>query len=375
MDANPANPGSATDDALLCDPRLRRGVENALPGCRLLAARALAPDSTTEDASWKGTGYGAPILLVVEHEGVERKLVLHTATPNDFGHDRRADRAAEMLLAFDTFGQIPGHARALDVGAFGNDGTLVSLKGAGEFYLLTDYVEGHVYADELRRIEREKRSTPTDVEHARALARYLAELHGKKGGRAAAYVRAVRDLIGSGEGIYGIIDGYPEASPGAPADRLEAIERSCGSWRWKLRGREGRISRIHGDFHPFNVIFGDGAEPKLLDASRGSLGEPADDLVAMAVNYLFFALLAPGSWEAGFRPLWSEFWQTYLSETKDDDVLDVAPPFMAWRGLVVANPAWYPAVDAATRSALLGFVERTLAQGRLVLDDAERLFR
>ena len=37
------------------------------------------------------------------NEAIE--LVFHTASPNDFGHDRRSDRAQEMLLAFDTFGE------------------------------------------------------------------------------------------------------------------------------------------------------------------------------------------------------------------------------------------------------------------------------
>jgi len=34
-------------------------------------------------------------------------------------HDRRADRAAQALLAFDDFAAIPHHIAALDVGAIG----------------------------------------------------------------------------------------------------------------------------------------------------------------------------------------------------------------------------------------------------------------
>ena len=100
-----------------------------------------------------------------------------------------------------------------------------------------------------------------------------------------AWRRAVRDLLGHGEGIFGIVDGYPDGVPGAPPERLEALERAALAWRWRLRGRAGRLRRTHGDFHPFNVIFAEGTRFTLLDASRGGLGDPADDLVALTVNY------------------------------------------------------------------------------------------
>jgi adenylylsulfate kinase-like enzyme len=64
--------------------------------------------------------------------------------------------------------------------------------------------------------------------------------------------------------LHGIVDGYPHA----------------------------RLARMHGDFHPFNIVF-DGAQPTMLDASRGVCGDPADDLTALAVNFLLFALSEP----------------------------------------------------------------------------------
>ena len=35
--------------------------------------------------------------------------------------------------------------------------------------------------------------------------------------------------------------------------------------------------------------------------------------------------------------------------------------FFAWRGLVVASPAWYPNVSDTVRERLLCFIERLLA--------------
>src|SRR5690606_32116949 len=128
---------------------LERLVASALPGARLLCARVLGADSDVPDRTQKGTGYGAPVRLDVEREGRVESLVLHTVTPNNFGHERRADRAAAQILAADTFHLLPRHTRVVDVGAYGNDGSFVSLSDTGEFYLLTTWCEGTPYAQSL----------------------------------------------------------------------------------------------------------------------------------------------------------------------------------------------------------------------------------
>ena len=151
----------------------------------------------------------------------------------------------------------------------------------------------------------------------------------------------MRDLVGHGEGIFGVMDGYPEAVPDAPPVRLQAIERRCVAYRWTLRAREGRLARIHGDFHPFNLVFSHEGETLALDASRGCEGDAADDVVCLAINYLFFALEAEGSWSEGFCPLWRAFWAHYLVRTRDDDddLLLVAPLSLPGAGSL-AGPAY-----------------------------------
>jgi hypothetical protein len=47
---------------------------------------------------------------------------------------------------------------------------------------------------------------------------------------------------------------------------------------------------------------------------------------------------------------------------------------LAWRGLVVANPVFYPALSPRARDRLLGFVERVLEAGALEPSWAEELF-
>jgi hypothetical protein len=215
-----------------------------------------------------------------------------------------------------------------------------------------------------------------DVARVDVLARYLANLHTPVAAVAAGsrYRRAIRDLVGSGEGIFGIIDGYPADVPGAPRARLREIEGRCVEWRWRLRDREDRLTRTHGDFHPFNIVF-DGETVGLLDASRGGCGDPADDVTALAINYLLFAMDARDAWRDGLGVLWRRLWQRYLAERRDPEVVEAAPPFLMWRALVVANPVFYPKLSARGRDRLLGFATEVMDRKVLEPDAAEELFR
>jgi hypothetical protein len=308
---------------------------------------------------------------VLAGEGGDRvELVWHVAAANPFGHDRRADRAAEAFLAYDDFAQIPDHVRALDVGAVCSDGELVSLRDARELYVISEYARGTVYAEDLRRIAASG-ATPRDADRAEDLAHYLARLHVPVPGPDR-YRRAIRDLVGSGEGIFGIADNFPAGVPGAPLHRIHAIEHRCVEWRWRLREHDGRLCRTHGDFHPFNVVF-DGDCLTLLDASRGACGDPADDVTAMAINYLLFALDAPRGW-VGLGPLWHRFWQTYREARHDPSLCAIVPPFLAWRALVVCSPAFYPNLTAESRAALLGLVEGALDAGHFDPAWADEMF-
>jgi hypothetical protein len=355
---------------------LARLVRRLFPGSTVVRVDLLAPDSARDDTE-KAQGFGVPLRVAVRAEdGAARVLTFHTASANAFGHDRRSDRAAGILLSYDTFPLVPDHVRALDVGAILPGGELLSLRESGEFYLLTSFAEGRTYAEDLRRVTATGVATPGDLERCEALARWLARLHREPLAGADGYRRAVRDLLGHGEGIFGMVDGYGPDVPSAPPARLQEIERRCLEWRWRLRGREGRLRRTHGDFHPFNIVFEEGGGPRFtaLDASRGCQGDPADDLTALAVNYVLFAADAPRAWARGLGPLWRRFWATYLDGTGDREVLEVAPPWLAWRCIVVASPAFYPHLPAPARDTVLSLAERSLAAGRLDVAWAEELF-
>ena len=316
--------------------------------------------ASCEPGDLKVYGYGQPILIRYQIDGVEQRAVLRTMAANPFGHERRADRAAGLLLSYDTFNDLPRHVCARDIGVLLPDGQLVSLREGGEFFLLTDYAEGALYAHDLQRLRDTGRLTKGDLQRAERLARYLAEIHAAKRDDPALYRRAVRDLVGSGEGIFGLADSYPADFSLVNAAWLERIEQACIHWRWRLKTHSERLSQIHGDFHPFNVLFGDGVDFRLLDRSRGGWGEPADDVTCMAINYLFFSLQRSGELASPFAELWDVFWNTYLGQTGDRELLDLAAPFFAWRALVIASPAWYN-VAKTVRLALFRFIKNVLA--------------
>lgn len=331
-------------------------VRRLIPGGEVRSVRRLGPDAHPEGETEKAIGYGKLLRVeVVSPDGTRQDLVFHFAIADEHGHDRRADRVAEQILAFDTFPRVPRHVQAIDVGMVGPEGELVSLRDAGEPYLVTRWVEGELYADDLRRIAHD--GTVGDQDHARAttLARYLRELHQEPGSHPEAYVRALRDLVGSGEGIAGIADGYPEGTPGASRTRIESIERACLTHRHRLRDQTSRLRRTHGDFHPWNILF-DGMKLTPLDAARGCEGDPADDVAALTINYLFFGVAHRDRWRAGLGQLWDLFFEAY----DDVSVYRTIAPYYAWRGLVVASPRWYPHLAGEDRDRILSFVERVL---------------
>lgn len=352
-------------------PRIHEHLARLYPGWRVVAIEPLAADTgATRDATEKVAGYGLParVRLADEH-GAERTVVWRVSSANPFGHDRRSDRAGNTLLAFDDFAELPQHIAALDVGAIAKSGELISLRDWDELYLVTSYAPGTVYAETLRQVAHDGVATDLDLARVDALATYLAALHAPVHAPQR-YRRAIRDLVGHGEGIFGIVDNYP---PSVLADRLHAIERRCADWRWRLRAYEDRLTRTHGDFHPFNVVF-DGVELTCLDGSRGTCGDPADDVTAMAVNFVMFAIDRPAAWRRGLGVLWHRFWDTYARLRPDPDLGRVAPPFFAWRVLVVCNPVFYPSLGDAARAALFDFATAVLDAGELDPRTADRLF-
>lgn len=325
------------------------------PDAELTGLHPLGEQSVSDLKSY---GYGRPLQACFTAGGQQHTVVIRTMSPDPFGHGRRSDRVGNMVLCFDTFGDIPGHIHPLDVGAFDTAGDLVSYP-RGEPFLVTDFVEGTLYAQDMESMRSRPAAEPRDLTRAETLATYLATLHAERRSTED-YVRHLRDTLGSGEGIFGLCDAHAAQPDAADSARLEAIEIACVRWRWKMREHAARACRTHGDFHPFNILLPDDHHVAVLDCSRGAAGEAADDVVCLAINYLFFALTTHNAFVGACREVWTRFWHTYLRASGDAAVLEFVAPYFAWRALVLASPLWYPSVSPDNRNTLLAAAERLL---------------
>jgi hypothetical protein len=314
---------------------------------------------TTEDV--KGFGYGAPLLIEYVTEGKRGSAVLSTMRiQHGFGHDHFSDRAGILIWQNATFGKLPKHVPSLDVGYFTGDGRLVSSGEAKEYFLIMEKVEGKEYFFDLERIK-DNGATSLDFARVTALADYLADIHSVKKDCAPLYQRKIREIVGDGECIFGILDDYPENPAFLDSGELCDVEKLCVEWRWKLRSRIDRLCQVHGDFHPWNIMFRDGTDFTVLDRSRGEWGEAADDITAMTMNYIFYSVQKSFRLSGGLKDLFELFFDRYLEKTCDDSLLDVIAPFFAFRAMVVASPTWYPLLTDDVRRTLFNFLENVLA--------------
>ncbi len=339
----------------------------------VLAVRPLNGAETATDDP-KGFGYGGPLEVDCVVGGDPRAFVVARTRPvQGFGHDYPADRAWQALYAHAAYNSFPAHACSADVAFARGSGDLVSVGDATEFFQLVEKVSGAPYWLDLERLL-EAPERPLDVERAEALARFLARAHVEKRDEPTLYHRRLRELVGHGECLMGILDSYPHPYPMLPVEVCEELERGAVAWRWRLRGRAARLARVHGDFHPWNILFREGTDFSVLDRSRGEWGEPADDVAALAINYLFFGLRrsALRGDPAAAEPLlflFRTFLEVYLRESGDREILEVLPPFLAFRALVIAHPRWYPTLTPTTRHALIAFARRMMQT--TVFDPAE----
>lgn len=314
--------------------------------------------------SLKGYGYGAPVKVDYELGGERHAAVLETISPGPFGHEHMADRAQILLWSHAAFNRLPRHVRSLDVGGFSKQGSLISVGDIEEFFILNEFASGVGYNRDLERLRDGGELREGDLDRADALADYLADIHRVRGPDPSLYLRRTRELLGHHECITGILDSYPQEFDGMNTKILQEIERALVDWRWRLKGYAHRLRQVHGDFHPWNILFQTNSTFVVLDRSRGEWGDPADDITALTINYLFFSLQRNGRLEGALATLFSRFWQRYLTASGDDELHAVVGPFFAFRGLVVASPVWYPRLGAGIRTKLLNFVRAVLDRPR-----------
>jgi hypothetical protein len=235
--------------------------------------------------------------------------------------------------------ELPRQGRRVDRGFIRADGEIVSAADAVSSFELVETSDGPLYGLELDRLL-DSPAAPMDVARARALAAFLAGIHQARRDDPALYARRAQALLG----VMDVVDSLPCPWPALSPPVCELLETALVRWRWRLRERAYRLARTHGDFHPWNIVFREGIDFTVLHR-RGAWGEPAGDVATLGVSYLFFGMRRaarhgrPGVAEP-FRSLFHTFLSTYLERSRDHELFETLPPFLASRALALAHPRW-----------------------------------
>jgi hypothetical protein len=334
-----------------------RFLQETLPGTVRLTG--VGEIGSLDEQGMKDFGYGKPMLVAYEQDGVAKEAVVSSMRGDKYGHQFYWDRAAILMFQYATGKKIERHVKPLGLGYVNSSGKLVPVNNPEEFFILNEKVEGHDYFLDLERIKKGD-FRPEDQALAREFALWLARLHGKKKDDQDLYLRRTRQLIGDSECIWGIVDAYPYPYEHFSPERFRNLEKRLVDWRWKLRNYTHRLSATHGDFHPWNVLVREDNDFSVLDCSRGEWGEPGDDVSTMSCNYLLYGLYDQPRLSGHFETLYRTFWDTYLEATGDEEILRVVAPYYVFRGLVIASPEWYPNHPLEVRQGLLRFLENVL---------------
>ena len=327
------------------------------------------PETELRDMETLGEGvHGRAFLIRFSTPQKEGRLIMKALFPSRFGHDHYSDRAQVLLLANANYNEMPKHIKAVDVVAE-SPTKLISVNDAKEYYIFMEEAKGDAYFKDLDGILNAGRLTDLDVERSKMLARFLAYIHSVKYTREDApilYRRRIRDLIGHGECIMGIADSFESCDFITDEALVQYVEK-CLPWWGKIRNRSERLCRVHGDFHPGNIRL-DGGDLTLLDRSRGSWGDPADDVSCLSINYVHYAIRDRGTFEGPFADLFRIFLETYLETTGDNVFFEVTQPFFAFRILVLAHPNFYPDDSYDTKKRLLNFGRSVLETPKFEVD-------
>lgn len=303
--------------------------------------------------------HGSGFLVEIKTAKGIKPYVIKTLEPKDFGHEYPSDRAGIFLLDLDEFNNLSKHVKAVDVLAESKDGSVKSIGGGKEYYLLMEKGEGRHYFNDLNEFADKKKLEASDIEKIKSMASYLAGIHAIKKDSKTLYWRKLRDTVGHGECLMGVFDTYPDGS--LSYNEMSGIIKKSVDWIYKLKPGYKRLSQIHGDFHPGNIWFREvKSDFILLDRSRGPWGEPADDITALAINYIFFSIKNFEAIKGPYLEGLKLFFNEYVRLSGDDEIYEVLAPFFAFRGAVVANPVFYPEVTAKQRKMIFRFVHSVL---------------
>lgn len=283
---------------------------------------------------------------------------------SEMGETAIADQIHDSAWRLSGYGAYPGHTPSLGMTLFRGSRGVSSLSAAPDSVISFEAPSpGTPYGDLLWNPDRQ-----TDAEAvalARKVCTFMIQGHGPVHENVrATYRRALRtSLVDSFLRTLETADDFWNARPGL----RDELEHLMLSWRRRLIGMEHRLRSIHCDFHPWNLLV-DGDRLAAIGRRVPGSGDPANDLAALAVNYLWLKFMHPAH-AARYDALYRAYWNTYLEHTEDDEAKQVAPPYFAVRCAVLVSPVWYGATPPEIRERIARLLVQILREKWSVYGD------
>lgn len=283
-----------------------------------------------------------------------KHLILRLPASTVYGTEHPSDRAHAVLQAYDLYKNIPRHPRALDVAIISTDGTINSIPVNGEFALLQEFGQGELYLHSLMHSLNSAEPDELAERHAVTLAEYLLDLHSEKVEDDRMYRRSLRDLVSGGVGVMGIIGGYTEELRETYRTELDDILRNFISLAWSLERSSKRLCRIHGDFHPLNILFDENLGLTVIDASGTGWGDAAFDVGILFMNYYALYNTPEQLSSPSGQRLAERFLSAYTARCEDlEGLYRVLPLALARGALIMATTDHFPHRPMAERERLI----------------------
>lgn len=310
-----------------------------------LGKDVLISNCSTLGIGWVAEGYK----LEISVDNEQKDVVLRTLGSVDFSHDYVSDRLAYFVMQHHTSSKLPKHARSLDVIGVPGDGSNGNLLNSRDFVQIIEYVDGREYGEDLSEILSGREINGADIKKACDISDYLALVHSLKFDgdfehATSLYKRHTRDMVGS-VFLLDVLDTYPSKVEFASASEIENLVSSLYSFRNYLPVDTNRLKKLHGDFHPGNIIFDNLGDFTVLDSARHIWGEAADDVASMGINYIWNAIKQTGRYEGKFKVVFENFWKNYLEKSNDHDIQNIMPLFFGIRSFVLNHPNFFDVGD------------------------------
>ena len=354
------------------------GEENLFPGLRAYlrerfgaeAGEARIEPLAVRAGGIKEGGYGVPHRVSWDGASGPRTLVLETVRPGPFGHEDPSDRAGILLRAYEDYGTLPRHVRAVDVGAFRGSGPAaqprrlrgglhphgVRRRGALRLRLRPDRGARKPRGARPRAGRRARRLSGRDpsgagpaselVPAAAARARRLRRVH-----------RGHRRLVSAPVRVH-----RRRSSPRGRDARSRMAIPAAGSGRSPADDPR-RLPPLE---HPLRLgrgLPGPRPQPRPVRRSGGRRGLALDQLSVLRPAH-------DGRLRRSLRRALSRVLGPLRERSRDACLPEVIAPHFAFRALVLANPVWYPRESEDVRRRLFRFILSVLEAERF---DAERI--